>query len=158
LSVLASSGRAATTPARVDFNRDIRPILSDNCFACHGPDDKERKAKLRFDRKQEALKPAKSGDYAIVPGDVSKGKLIERITSKDPDEIMPPPKTGKKLTAAQMELFRRWIAEGAKFEGHWAFTKPERPPLPEVKDGKWPRNDVDRFILARLEKEGLRPS
>jgi hypothetical protein len=145
-------------PARLDFNRDIRPILSDNCFACHGPDDKERKAKLRFDRPDDAIKPAKSGDYAIVPGNPAKSKLIERILSTDPEEVMPPPKTGKKLTAEQKERFRRWIEEGAKFTGHWAFTKPERPPLPAVKAAKWVRNDIDRFILARLEKEGLSPA
>src|SRR5438876_4692530 len=98
---------AAQTKPAIDFSRQIRPILSDNCFKCHGPDEKERKAKLRLDLVEEALKPAKSGDYAIVPGDIAKSKLIERITSKDPDEVMPPPKTGKKLNAQQIELFRR---------------------------------------------------
>jgi hypothetical protein len=146
------------TPSKIDFNRDIRAILSDNCFTCHGPDDKERKAKLRFDIKEEALKPAKSGDHAIVPGDVAKSTLITRLVTKDPDEVMPPPKTGKKLSAQQIELFKRWIQEGAKFEGHWAFAKPERPAPPPVKNAKWPRSDIDRFILARLEKEGLKPS
>ena len=146
------------SPSKIDFNRDIRAIFSDNCFACHGPDDKERKARLRLDRKVDAFKPAKSGDYAIVPGDLAKSKLIERITSKDPDEVMPPPKTGKKLTVQQIELFKRWIQEGAKFESHWAFSKPERPELPPVKNTKWSRHDIDRFVLARLEKEGLKPS
>src|SRR5688572_16924878 len=148
----------AGMPAKIDFNRDIRPILSDNCFACHGPDDKERKGKLRLDHKEDALKVAKSGEHAIVPGDVAKSHLIARITTKDQDDLMPPPKTGKKLNAQQIELLRRWIQDGAKFEGHWAFAKPERPELPKVKDSKWPRNDIDRFILARLEKEGLKPS
>lgn len=145
-------------PAAVDFNHDIRPILSDNCFACHGPDDKERKAKLRLDVRADALKPAKSGEPAIVPGDVSKSHLIARILTKDADEVMPPPKTGKKLTPQQIELLKRWVQEGAKFEGHWAFSKPERPVLPVVKDQKWVRNEIDRFILARLEKEGLKPT
>ena len=154
----SAAGKPAGAPGKIDFNRDIRAIFSDNCFTCHGPDDKERKAKLRLDRKEDAFKPAKSGDYAIVPGDLAKSKLIERITSKDPDEVMPPPKTGKKLTAQQIELFKRWIQEGAKFEGHWAFAKPERPALPAVKDAKWTRNEIDRFVLARLEKEGLKPS
>jgi len=158
LAIVLASGLSAATTGRVDFNRDIRPMLSDNCYACHGPDDKERKAKLRFDHKEEALLPAKSGDRAIVPGDIARSKLLERINTQDPDELMPPPKTGKKLSAAQRELFRRWIAEGAKFEGHWAFTKPERPPLPAVKETSWPRTEVDRFILARLEKEGLKPA
>ena len=146
------------SPSKIDFNRDIRAILSDNCFACHGPDDKERKAKLRFDDKIEALKPAKSGDHAIVPGNVAKSTLVARIESKDPDEVMPPPKTGKKLTAQQIDLLKRWIQEGAKFEGHWAFVKPEPPALPPVKNTKWSRNDIDRFILARLEKDGIKPS
>ena len=144
--------------ARIDFSRDIRPILSDHCFKCHGPDEKERKGRLRLDRIQEALKPAKSGDIAIVPGDVGRSKLIERISSKDPDEVMPPPKTGKKLTPQQVELLRRWIEGGARFVEHWAFTKPERSPLPPVKQTAWPRNEIDRFILARLEKENLKPS
>lgn len=142
----------------IDFNREIRPILSDNCFACHGPDDKERKAKLRFDIKEDAFKPAKSGDYAIVPGNPAKSHLIERVTSKDPDDVMPPPKTGKKLTPQQIDLLKRWIAQGAPWQEHWAFVKPERPPLPKVKNAKAIRNDIDRFVNARLEKEGLKPS
>ena len=89
-----SATSANASPARIDFNRDIQPILSDKCFTCHGPDDKERKAKLRFDHAEDALKPAKSGDFAIVPGNVAKSKLLERILSHDPDEMMPPPKTG----------------------------------------------------------------
>src|ERR1041385_1008881 len=104
--------------AKIDFNRDIRPILSDNCFKCHGPDEKERKAKLRFDRKEDAFKPAKSGDYAIVPGDPARSKLIERITATDPDEVMPPVKTGKKLTAQQIDVLKRWIASGAPWQEH----------------------------------------
>ena len=154
----ASKDSKPGTGGKIDFNRDIRPILSDNCFACHGPDDKERKGKLRLDDVKEALKPAKSGEHAIVPGDVAKSQLIARILTKDADEIMPPPKTGKKLTAQQIDLLKRWVQDGAKFVGHWAFTKPERPELPPVKATKWARNDIDRFILARLEKEGLKPS
>src|SRR5262249_34430111 len=140
LGLLTSSAAGASKPAaadKIDFSREIRPILSDNCFKCHGPDEKERKAKLRLDLAQEAIKPAKSGDYAIVPGDEAKSKLVERITSKDPDEMMPPPKSGKKLTAPQVELLRRWIQQGAKFVNHWAFVKPERPELPQVKDTRW---------------------
>src|SRR5262245_11349576 len=160
LAAVATSHAAArnSSSQTIDFSRDIRPILSENCFKCHGPDEKERKAKLRFDVKEDAFKPAKSGDYAIVPGDVAKSKLIERITSKDEDELMPPPKSGKKLTVAQLDLFRRWIEQGAKYEGHWAFTAPERPAIPDVKDKRWPRNEVDSFVLDRLEKERLRPS
>src|SRR5262249_31843491 len=149
--------RAAGKPP-VDFNRDIQPILSDKCFACHGPDEKERKAKLRFDRKDDAFKPLKSGGYAIVPGRPEQSELVARLTTKDEDELMPPPKSGKKLTPAQIDLVRRWVAEGAVWQSHWAFLKPERPPLPTVKNRKWPRQELDYFVLARLEKEGLQPS
>lgn len=149
---------AAKEKGRIEFNRDVRAVLSDNCFACHGPDEKQRKAKLRFDVKEEAFKPAKSGDLAIVPGDLKKSQLIARITSTDPDEIMPPPKTGKKLTPAQIDLLKRWIAEGASWQTHWAYDAPKRPALPEVKERKWARNEIDRFVLAKLEKEGLKPA
>ena len=154
----ASKPKATSSAGGIDFNRDIRTILSDNCFACHGPDENKRKAKLRFDIKEGAFAETKSGNYAIVPGDASKSKLVERITSKDPDEIMPPPKSGKKLTAQQIDLLTRWIAQGAKWQTHWAFAKPERAPLPEVKNKRWPYNEIDYFVLARLEKEGLKPS
>ena len=156
-SILSAAEKSSAQPA-IEFNRDIRPILSENCFACHGPDEKERKAKLRFDRQDEAFKPAKSGDMAIVPGDTAKSKLVERIITHDPDEVMPPPKTGKKLTAPQIDLLTRWIAEGAKWQGHWAFVKPERPAIPQVEKKDWPRNELDYLVLAKLEKEGLHPS
>lgn len=150
---------AATKPApKIEFNRDVRAILSDNCFACHGPDENKRKAKLRFDIKEEAFKPAKSGDYAIVPGDLQKSQLIARITAKDEDDRMPPAKTGKKLTPAQIDLLKRWIAEGATWQSHWAYEAPKRPALPTVKEKNWPKNEIDQFILANLEKEGLKPS
>src|SRR5213595_3539025 len=97
----------------LDFNRDIRPILSDHCYACHGPDQNKRKAGLRLDQKEEAFQPLKSGNFAIVPGELAKSKLIERITTTDDDERMPPLKTGKKLTAAQIASLRRWIEQGA---------------------------------------------
>jgi len=154
----AASARA-TADKPIDFIRDIRPILSDNCFACHGPDDKQRKSKLRLDIREEALKPAKSGDLPIVPGDVAKSHLIERITSRDPDEVMPPPKTKKTLTAQQKDLLKRWIASGADYKGHWAFVKPERPAVPEVQSSKFKvQNPIDAFVLAPLEKEKLKPS
>jgi hypothetical protein len=143
---------------KVDFNRDIRPLLSENCYKCHGPDDGARKAKLRFDVRAEALKPAKSGAVPIVPGSPEKSELIARVTASDPDDRMPPLKTGKTLTSAQIEMLRRWIADGAPYATHWAYVKPVRPPIPEVKNKNWPVNDVDRFILARLEKDGLKPS
>jgi hypothetical protein len=160
LTALLAAGipALAATGKGIDFNREIRPILSDNCFKCHGPDDKERKAKLRFDTKDGALSPAKSGDYAIVPSHPEKSKLVERITSKDPDDVMPPPKSGKKLTPQQIDLLKRWIAEGANWQSHWAFEAPKRPELPKIKDKRWPKNEVDHFVLAKLEKESLKPS
>src|SRR5687768_1357990 len=139
LNAFAAPKAGAAKP--IDFSRDIRPILSDNCFACHGPDEKERKAKLRLDRHEDALKPAKSGDYAIVPGDPKKSMLVERIMTDDEDEVMPPPKTKKKLSAQQKELLTRWIVEGAKWQSHWAFETPKRPTPPEVKNKKWVGNE-----------------
>jgi mono/diheme cytochrome c family protein len=143
---------------KVDFNRDIRPIFSDNCYTCHGPDAGKRKAGLRLDRQDDALAELKSGDHAIVPGDISKSALIARITSKDEDERMPPLKTGKHLTAEQIELLTKWIAQGAEWKKHWSFIAPERPDLPSVTNKRWPRNPIDEFILARLDREHLAPS
>jgi hypothetical protein len=142
----------------IQFNRDIRPILSENCFKCHGPDEAARKAMLRLDIRDEALKPAKSDLVPIIPGSPEKSELIARITAKDSDDLMPPMKSGKELSPEQIEKLRRWITEGAPYAKHWSYEKPVRPPLPEVKNNKWPRNPVDRFILARLEREKLKPS
>ncbi len=140
------------------YNRDIRPILSENCFSCHGPDEKQRKAGLRLDLREAALKAAESGDVAIVPGEVKKSALVRHIESTDKDEIMPPPKANKHLTDAQKEKLRQWIAQGARYEPHWSFVAPVAAVPPVVKKADWARNDLDRFILARLESEGLAPS
>jgi hypothetical protein len=137
----------------IDFNREVRPILSDNCFACHGPDENQRKAKLRFDTKDGAF--AKPG--VITPSDASKSKLYQRVSSKDQDVVMPPFSSGHKLTEKQIETIRRWIDEGARWNEHWAFIAPKRPEIPKVKNAAWVRTPVDSFILARLEKEGLKP-
>jgi hypothetical protein len=152
----AETSRSAT--AKADFNREVRPILTENCYKCHGPDDGARKAGLRFDIRAEALKPTKSGDLAIVPNAPEKSAMVARITAADPDDRMPPAATGKTLSPTQIETLRRWIAEGANYATHWAYVKPVRPPVPEVKNRRWPRNALDRFILARLEREHLRPS
>jgi hypothetical protein len=161
-SVPASQGaltaEASTGAAKVDFDHEVRPILSENCFLCHGPDEGRRKAKLRFDRKEEALMTLKDGSFAIVPGDPGKSQMIARVSSKDAEEVMPPIKSGKKLAPQQVELLRRWIAEGALWQKHWAFVPPERPPLPAVKTRKWARNEIDTFVLARLEHEKMQPS
>ncbi|MEW6155822.1 MAG: DUF1553 domain-containing protein [Verrucomicrobiota bacterium] len=143
---------------KIDFNRDIRPILSDNCFRCHGPDENERKAKLRLDVREDAIKPSKSGDRAIFPGAPEKSEFFLRITHQDPDEIMPPPKSGKKLTTLQVDLLRRWIEQGAPYATHWSYAKPMRPQLPRVNNMRWPLNAIDHFILARLEAVRLKPS
>ncbi|HEY2249905.1 MAG TPA: DUF1553 domain-containing protein [Planctomycetaceae bacterium] len=157
---LAQSAISAEKPAvRVDFNRDIKPILSNTCFRCHGPDAKERKGGidgLRLDLASGAL--ADLGGYAaIVPGKPDDSELIKRVTTEDPAEMMPPKGAGKRLTAHEVQLLREWIAKGGKYAGHWSYVKPIRWELPAVKDDSWPRNEVDRFILARLEREGLKP-
>ena len=120
--------------AKLSFNRDIRPILADKCFKCHGPDAKQRKGKLRLDDERDAKGPAGSGSVAIVPGKVDESELYARITSQDADERMPPKDSGKSLSAAEIDLLKRWIEEGAAYEGHWAFTPPVRPALPAVKN------------------------
>jgi mono/diheme cytochrome c family protein len=149
LLALAAGAAAADRP--VDFNRDVRPILSDKCFACHGPDEKQRKADLRLDTQDGAAE-------VLAAGKPAESELVRRITADDESERMPPKKSGKKLTPAEVELLKRWVAEGAAYKVHWAYVPPTRHPVPEVKDAAWPLNWVDRFVLARLEKEGLRPS
>ena len=148
---------AAAAPAP-DFQRDIRPILSRNCFACHGPDEHARKSNLRLDLRESALKPAKSGKAAIVPGKPERSELVRRIFTTDHGEIMPPPETKKPLSEADKQLLKRWVAAGADYQPHWAFIKPKQAALPKVKQTAWPQNAIDHFILARLEKEGLKPS
>ncbi len=141
-----------------DYARDVRPILSDNCFSCHGPDEKGLKGKLRLDQLESATHPAKSGEIAVVPGDAGRSELIKRVLSADPDEVMPPPKTKKKLTTAQVDTLRRWIESGGRYDTHWAFEAPRRPATPAVKEAKAVRNDIDAFVLAKLEQEKLKLS
>ncbi|MGD9720523.1 MAG: DUF1553 domain-containing protein [Pirellulales bacterium] len=150
-ALAASSVRA--DEAALGYNRDVRPILADNCFACHGPDSAARKADLRLDQRQATVDMG-----AIVPGKPEESELIARILSDDPDVQMPPPTTHKTITAAQKEVLKRWIASGAEYQPHWSFIAPVRPPVPAVKDAAWPRNPIDNFILARLEAEGLSPA
>src|SRR5262245_349133 len=156
LSLLALTSFAAAEtplPKTVEFNRDIRPILSDNCFACHGPDTNQRKADLRFD--------IEDGGAArvIVPGDPDKSDLYRRILGQvEGKSRMPLPKFGKQLTQRQIDLIALWIQQGAKYQKHWSLIPPKRPELPAVNDKNWPLNAIDRFVLARLEQEGLKPS
>lgn len=137
----------------VSFNRDIRPILSENCFQCHGPDAASRQADLRLDQRQAAVEY-----FAIVPGKPDESALIDRITSDDPDLMMPPPSSNRSLTAGQKDLLRRWVAAGAEYQSHWAFNPPSTPPIPAVDNAQWPQNPIDHFILHRLEQEGLHPT
>jgi hypothetical protein len=153
---LATTGKKSKPD--VDFNRDIRPILSENCYTCHGPDSEKRKAGLRLDKQDIALSELKSGDHAIVPGDPAKSALIARISTSNDDDRMPPLKTGKHLTTTQINLLTKWIAQGAEWKKHWAFIPPERPSLPHVVNSRWPQNAIDTFILARLQRDGLSPS
>jgi len=143
----------------VKFNRDIRPIMSDTCFRCHGPDKRARMAGMRLDRREEALKPAADGAIPIVPGDPDKSAIIRRIFATAPALRMPPKYAEKELTAAQKETIRRWVAEGAVYEGHWAYQPVKRPPVPDVAAGGAPlRNPIDNFIQARLAHEQLTPA
>jgi cytochrome c553 len=148
---------ASVEAKRISFNRDIRPIFSDKCYACHGPDANKRKANLRFDTKEGAFS-APGGYPVIVPGDLENSELVWRITNPDDSQRMPPPYSNRVLTPEQIELLKEWIAQGAEWEGHWVYIPPRRAPLPEVKRAEWPRNPIDYFILARLETEGLEPS
>jgi len=148
-----SLAQVAVADDAPSFNRDIRPILANNCFACHGPDSGTREAELRLDTFEGAT------EWAIVAGDADGSEVISRITSEDPDVRMPPAASKKPpLTPEQIELLRKWINAGAKFEPHWAYIPPERPPVPKVAKADWARNDIDRFLLARLESRGIGPS
>ncbi|MFN0053471.1 MAG: PSD1 and planctomycete cytochrome C domain-containing protein [Planctomycetales bacterium] len=155
---LIAPATARAEGRRIDYSRDIRPILSDLCYKCHGPDEKERKGGLRLDTQDGALATLETGFVAIVPGQSDQSELLKRIVSTDPTEQMPPPSLGKKLTAPQIELIRRWIDEGATMRGHWAFTPPVRGQPPTVAHAEKVRNPIDQFILARLEQERLEPA
>ncbi|HEV3444566.1 MAG TPA: PSD1 and planctomycete cytochrome C domain-containing protein, partial [Gemmataceae bacterium] len=156
--MLSVTQARAETSATVDFNRDIRPIFSRNCFPCHGQDAAHRATKMRLDRRESAVKKQKDGNTPIVPGSPQQSELYRRITATNEDERMPPRESGHHLTPAQIETLRCWIGQGAPYAEHWAFVKPQRPPLPAVKDRSWPRHGIDYFILDRLERAGLRPS
>jgi hypothetical protein len=144
---------SAVSGAELSYNRDVRPILSDNCFSCHGFDPKNRKADLRLDTFDGAM-----AEGAIVPGDIAKSEVWSRIISEDQDEIMPPPKSHKKLTATQKDILKRWIEAGAKYEKHWSFVPIASVVPPVVKQTDWSRNELDHFVLAQLEQAGLKPS
>jgi hypothetical protein len=156
-SLPAVDDTRAPRATSVEFNRDIRPILSDRCYQCHGPDSGKRKAGLRLDQEASA-KASRDGRRAIVTGDLEASEVYQRITTTDDAERMPPLKSGKTLSSTEVDLITRWIAEGAKWQPHWSFIPPVRPVVPAVNRPGWVRNQIDAFILARLEHEGLEPS
>jgi hypothetical protein len=144
---------SATAAQAIEYNRDIRPLLVQSCYACHGPDSASRQADLRLDQRDAAVDAG-----AIEPGKPDESELIRRVFSTDADEVMPPPDHQHQLTAEQKDLLRRWVAAGAEYQSHWSFIAPERPPLPAVKNAGWVRNPIDAFVLARLEQHGLEPA
>ena len=139
-------------PAKIDFNRDIRPVLSENCFACHGPDAKQVKGGLRLDQRDSTIKQAKSGKIAIVPKQPSKSELVRRITTKDTDDLMPPPESHKKLGSREVALLQKWIEQGAEYQAHWAYVPPLKPAVPGSQNG------VDFLVQQRLKAINLKPS
>lgn len=151
-------GTAWGADPRVDFNFDVRPLLSDRCFACHGPDETARKAKLRLDQRDGLFEPRKSGKPVVVPGDPQASVLIERIFTTDPDDLMPPADSHLELSAAEKAVLRRWIEQGAVWQDHWAFNPVEPVEPPPVKDPRAVRNPLDQFVVSRLEELGLPPS
>ena len=156
---LLAIGAAAASAAepKVDYNRDVRPILSENCFACHGFDEAARQADLRLDVAESATAD-RDGVPAIAPGDAAASEAWRRIASDDESEVMPPPDSHRVLKPQQKELLRRWIDEGAEYAKHWSFIPPAKASLPAVADAAWVRNEIDRFVLAQLEAEGLAPA
>src|SRR5437868_7480770 len=155
--VFAAALPAAAADRPLDYSRDIRPILADNCFRCHGPDAKQRQAGLQLDIREEALKRLESDAVAIVPGKPEASTLISRIMSADESERMPPTDAQKKLTEGEKDLLKQWIAEGAPYAQHWSFIQPQKTPLPTISHPAWVKNEIDRFVLARLDAEKLAP-
>jgi hypothetical protein len=151
----ASVAASAPTPAPVDFSRDVLPILSKNCFACHGPDEQARKAELRLDTREGALR---TSNPVIQPGNSAASELVRRISRPTAAGRMPPARAKRQLSPNEIQLLRRWVDEGAVWGRHWAFQTPQRPKLPSLRDRAWPRHPIDSFIRARLEREGLSPS
>lgn len=160
-AVVIATNSVRAADRTVDFTRDIRPILSNNCFFCHGPDEKERKGGqdgLRLDTPDGLTADLGDGKHAVVPGSPEKSVLLDRVKSTDPDLVMPPKSSPKKLSPQEIELLTAWIKQGGKYAAHWSYIKPVRPAVPQVQDKTWPRNEIDYFLLSRLEKEGLRPT
>ncbi len=157
LIILLTTLPSLAATEKVDFTTQIQPILSENCYACHGPDEATIEGGLRLDKQELAFKGGDSGK-AIVPGNAEASLIMERILSTDPKEVMPPPDKKKRLPADQVKLIRDWINQGAEWGTHWAFKTPERPPVPEVKNKAWVKNPIDAFVLKTLESEKLAPA
>ena len=156
-TIFAQDEQTAAVPRKIDFNRDIRSILSNRCFTCHGPDDAERQADLRLDNHAGAT--ASLGDYAaIVPGRPEASELLKRVSNSDPDLIMPPVGKGDPLSKQEIESLRLWIKQGAGYARHWSYELPIRPELPPTSNKGWYRNAIDAFILSRLDREKLAPN
>jgi len=160
LATVAALGLSPCAVAEepIQFNRDIRPILSNNCFICHGQDAKQRKAGLRLDTHEGILAELRGGRRAVVPGDPGASALVARITTEDADDRMPPASEKKDLSPEAIDLLTRWVAEGAPYEEHWSFQPVTRPEVPSVQKAEWAQNPIDNFVLARLESEGLDPA
>lgn len=156
-AVLLLVVRGSFARGAVDFNRDVRPILSSKCFKCHGPDEGNRQSGLRLDLQETAVGEADSGLHAIVPSKPEASELVRRIEAKDDADRMPPPASNLTLAPGQIEILKQWISQGAKYEPHWAFVPPQSTP-PAVNDQSWPRNPIDQFVLASLEQAGMRPT
>ena len=169
LGEVSAAPAAPASVGKVEYNRDVRPILSDNCFLCHGPDKNTRKAKLRLDIREDAI-----AQEAFVPGKPDESELVKRLFTTDADDIMPPPDSHKHLTDAQKDILKRWIAQGAEYQPHWAYVMPSRPAIPVTSKSvkrqtgslktdslitdQWVRNPIDAFILGNLREKGLKPS
>ena len=152
-SALAESSASESAGKKLEFNRDIRPILSENCYACHGPDKNSRKGKFRLDQREAALEKG-----AFKPGNPDDSELVRRINATNLDDLMPPPDSNKHLTQAQKDKLKRWIAEGAEYQPHWAYIKPVRPEIPATNNAKWVRNPIDAFVLHDLEAQKMKPA
>ena len=149
--------RADSSESDIHFNKDILPILSKHCFACHGPDQQQRKADLRLDT-QEGLFATLDGVAIVSPGKPEASSLVERIRTHDPEDLMPPPESKNPMTQDQIDLLTTWVEQGAEWEGHWAFVAPRVPNLPQVSQSEWTRNPIDHFVLSKLESNGLAPN
>jgi hypothetical protein len=158
--VPGEAGLTAEIPHKIDFNFHVRPILSDKCFKCHGPDANHRMAGLRLDIESEAFAELTEnpGKFAIIPGDPENSLLVHRILTEDPSSMMPPPDANLQLTEQEKQILEKWIGEGAEFRPHWAFIPPEKKPHPEVKNTEWAVNEIDFYILKKLAENGLKPS